>query len=116
MGLQAVLGDFSFQMRPKLKPGSTGRRAVDVEIPTEAAAAAAVECDDMALETQLEDDGYELVVKRTFLSYVPTLRASRSDAQSTTEVHDPESTFHYGSTRGVNPRRCGQVNFQSQPP
>jgi len=119
--LFTVLGKFSFQMRPKLKPGDVGRRPLDVGI------AEAVQhtmqtsrfVDVLAAEdvASLEDmemiSGehiYELQVTRTFLSYERVPKASQSVAQSTTEAYHPESTTHYSSFRGKNPRRLGDSN------
>jgi hypothetical protein len=77
--LSEVLGSFTFQERPKLKPGSKGRDLLDVP----------------CIE----------VYQRTFLHWKPVLKAARSVNQSTTEVVAEDSQHHYSSSRGINVRR-----------
>jgi hypothetical protein len=80
--LHELLQNMSFQRRPKLKQGTTGRQS-------------------------LFDTVMELKLERTFLCYAPLPRNAESVVQSTTEVV-AESNAHYSYSRGGNPRRAGQ--------
>lgn len=107
--IEEVLASFSFQQRPKLKPGVAGRMEISVR-----QSLAFLGCRRRASGQDGLEEGRPgtLCEKRTFLCCVPSLSDARTVAQSSTEVVSELSATHYGSFRGVNPRR---TSFEQQP-
>jgi len=85
-----VLASFSFQQRPKRKPGSKGR--VEIEINMEG--------ERSTVTFDRDELPAVMVYELTFLCWKPPLRDARTACQSSTEVRTSQSEYHYSSFRG----------------
>lgn len=125
--IEEILSSFTSKRRPRIKPGPSGRQelACRMKMHSEEAEADHEQVEHIWEEDDEDKDGQDtrsgkalesqvhflsqhlIVTNRTFLCEALPLRSATSVAQSSTEVlvQAGQSESHYGSSRGLNPRR-----------
>mmetsp|Transcript_88305 Transcript_88305/g.175521 ORF Transcript_88305/g.175521 Transcript_88305/m.175521 type:complete len:515 (-) Transcript_88305:336-1880(-) len=101
--IEEILYTIPFRRRPKVKPEPHGRKELQgIEVDMENSGGK--DMYDATLDER-DDKPCIFVEARSFLNVLPLLKDARSVAQSTTEAVTEQSTRHYSSFRGYNPRR-----------